>query len=565
MVAILMLRLRPVLSGQQDLGTPHSPSRAKPPELWSRMTLTRGTAMGPRAAIATPHFLATSVGFRVLQDGGNALDAAIAANAMLGVVRPDQCGIGGDLFLLMWVAPEERVVALNASGRAGSRGTPEFVRASGHTDLPDKGPLSVVVPGCVAGWAEALAAHGTRPLGELLQPAIDIAEDGFAVVPLVATRTLREAANFNEAAREVFLPGGSSPRAGQVLRLPEYAESLRTISQEGPRSLYEGALAQSVGTFLEDVGGHLRAADLAEFQPEWVEPARVPFGEFNVHVVPPNSQAILHLMALGILEGVDLGAPLSARAIHLQIEAMRLAYEDRWRIADPAFVDVPLVELLSPEYLARKRERISFDRAGGAPTAAGGDTVFIAAADREGNAVSLIQSLRKQFGSGLVVPGTGIVLNDRARDFGIEAGDPNQIAPGKRPRHTLSPALALRGGRPAVAYGTAGGDVQTFTMLQLSCNLLAFGMGPQEAVDAPRWTAIPPEPGPARARVGLEGRFPAGVIQELESMGYHVTLLPAFEVEPNVGSVANIVQIDNDRGVYLAGADPRADGVALAY
>lgn len=528
---------------------------------------TRGTAMGLNGAIATPHYLASATGFRVLQDGGNALDAAIAANAVLGVVRPDQCTIGGDLFLLMWPAREGHVVALNASGRAGARGTPDFVRAAGYERVPDKGPLSVVVPGCVAGWAAALDRYGTRPLGDLLQPAVAVAEGGFVVVPLLSARARAEAPNFNEAARALFAPNGATPKAGDVLRLPEYAESLRAVARDGPGSMYGGALGQRIGAFLQAAGGYLTPADLATFAPEWVDSAHRPFDDFEVHVVPPNSQALLHLMALGILEGVELGEPLSARAVHLQVEATRVAYQDRWSIADPNFVDVPIAQLLSREHTASRRLQISTDRAGGraGPAGDGSDTVYIAAADRDGNVVSLIQSLRKPFGSGLVVPGTGIVLNDRGRDFGVEDGDPNQIGPGKRPRHTLTPAMALRGGKPAYAYGTAGGDVQPFTMLQLSCNLLVFGMGPQGAVDAPRWAVIPPEPGPAGAIVGLEARFPASVAEELEALGYQIRMLSAFEIEANLGSVASVVQIDHERGILLGGADPRADGVALAY
>jgi gamma-glutamyltranspeptidase/glutathione hydrolase len=331
--------------------------------------------------------------------------------------------------------------------------------------------------------------------------------------------------------------------------------------------MYDGALGQKIGNYLESVGGHLNADDLGSFEPDWSDPAHMPFGDFEVSCIPPNSQAILHLIALGVLDGVDIGPALSAQAIHLQVEATRLAYQDRELIADPRFMPVTPQTLVSPERLAAKRKEIAFDRAWGLPPSGGNtDTVYVAAADREGNVVSLIQSLRKSFGSGVVVPGTGILLNDRGRDFGLEDGDPNQIAPGKRSRHTLTPALATRSGRPAFAYGTAGGDVQPFTMLQLSCDLLLFGMGPQEAVDAPRWTVIPAEPGPAaEAKLGLEGRFAAVIHKELEALGYTIEVEPDFEDRANLGSVASAIQIDQDRGVFLAGADPRADGIALAW
>lgn len=529
------------------------------------MTGTRGAAMGLHGAIATPHYLASATGFRVLQDGGTAVDAAIAANAMLGIVRPDQTTIGGDLFMLIAPHGSGDVLCLNASGRAGGRGTPEFVRASGHNRLPEKGPLSVVTPGCVAGWAAALERFGSRELGALLQPAIDAAEQGVPAVRLFASRLEAETPNFNEAARAVFLPGGRAPRTGDVFRNLEYAESLRLIAKDGPRVMYDGPLGHRIGEYLESVGGTLTASDLAGYAPDWVGPARMPFADFDLTVLPPNSQAILHQMALGILEGVDLGPPLGAQAVHLQVEATRLAYEDRGEIGDPAFMRVPLSQLLSREHAASKRARISADQAVSPPPSGGSsDTVYVAVADRDGTVVSLIQSLRKPFGSGVVVPGTGILLNDRGRDFGIDDGDPNQIAPGKRSRHTLTPAIATRGGRPAFAYGTAGGDVQPFTMLQLSCNLLVYGIDPQEAVDAPRWTVIPAEPGPP-GTLGLEGRFAPNVRAELAALGYKLEIQPDFDDRANYGSVASAIQIDHERGVYLAGADPRADGIALAW
>lgn len=530
------------------------------------MTLTRGTAMGLNGAIATPHYLATATGFRVLQDGGNALDAAIAANAMLGLVRPDQCTIGGDLFLLIWPAHGPGVHFLNASGRAGARGTPDFVRAGGHSRVPEKGPVSVLTPGCVAGWSAALERFGSRDLGALLQPAMAAAEEGVPAVRLFTGRLAAEADSFNEAARNLFLRGGAPPREGDIFRNPEYGASLRLIAREGPAVMYEGALGQKIGSYLESTGGHLSPDDLASFAPDWSEPAHLRSGEFEVNTIPPNSQATLHLMALGILEGLDLGEPLGARSVHLQVEATRLAYEDRGQIADPKHMQVPPQSLLSREYLGKRRAAISHEHAWGPPPSGGNaDTVYVAAADREGNVVSLIQSLRKPFGSGVVVPGTGILLNNRGRDFGLDDGDPNQIAPGKRSRHTLTPALAIRNGRPAFAYGTAGGDVQPYTMLQLSCDLLVFGLGPQEAIDAPRWTAVPSEPGPAGAALGLEGRFTAEARRQLESLGYRVEMEPDFEDRGSYGSVASAIQIDHERGIFLAGADPRADGIALAW
>lgn len=526
------------------------------------MRPTRSTAMGLNGVIATPHYLASAAGLRVLEDGGNAVDAAVAACAVLGVVWPHMCGIGGDLFLVLFPAGAERPVALNASGRAGSRATAEFIRASGHQRVPDKGALSVVTPGCVAGWQAALERYGTRELGALLGPAIRIAEEGFPVTPFLAESIRRELATLNAPARETFAPRGVAPRVGDVLRQPAYATTLRQIAREGPRAMYDGPLGETIGRFLAAEGGHHGPEDIASHRCEWVEPAQITFRGFQVCCMPPNSQAMLHLMALGVLDGLDLGAAQSAREIHLQLEAMKWAYRDRHRIADPAYVHVPVAEMLSEEHAAAGRAQLSMDRASARPASvSAGDTVYLCAADRDGNVVSMIQSLRQSWGSGLMVPGLGVLLNDRARDFGIEDGDPNQIAPGKRPRHTLSPSLVCRNGAPVYAYGTRGGDGQPFTLLQLACDLLVHGMDPQQALDAPRWTLSPQDAGPVAADLALEANVPESVAAELRARGHPVVRIEAFDM---VCGTAAIVQVDRERGVLLGGADPRGDGVALA-
>jgi gamma-glutamyltranspeptidase / glutathione hydrolase len=526
------------------------------------MRPTRATAMGLNGVIATPHYLASGAGLRVLQDGGNALDAAVAACAVLGVVWPHMCGLGGDLFLVMFPAGADGPIALNASGRAGAKATPEFVRAAGHRKLPSKGPLSVVTPGCVAGWAEALQRYGTRELGSLLGAAITIAEEGFPATPFLAGAIQRELKSLNAPAQRTFAPNGVAPRVGDVVREPEYAATLRRIAQDGPQVMYDGPLGEAIGAFLAAEGGHHTPEDLAAHHCEWVEPAQIDFCGNQVCAMPPNSQAMLHLMGLGVLETLDLGAPQSARGTHFQFEAMKWAYRDRGRIADPAFVDVPVARLLSREHTAAGRAQLSLDRASPKPTpVAAGDTVYLCAADRDGNVVSMIQSLRQGWGSGLMVPGVGIMLNDRGRDFGLDDGDPNQIAPGKRPRHTLSPSLVARDGLPLYAYGTRGGDGQPFTLLQLISNLLIHGMDPQEALDAPRWSLEPLDGEPASSDLALEARFSAEVQAELRALGHGVTLVDAFDM---VCGTANIVQVDHERGILLGGADPRGDGVALA-
>ena len=466
--------------------------------------------------------------------------------AALGVVAGNQCGIGGDLFALV-CRPGAEPLVLNASGRAGANATPEFLAAAGHQRMPVKGPLSVVTPGCVAGWAAILERFGTHRLADVLQPAIGLAEDGFALEPALASGIEAAMPILNDAAKAVFA------HADARLRQPDLAATLRRIAGEGPRVMYEGELGQAIGRFLESEGGHHTPADLAGYAPQWVTPARVAFRGFEVCAPPPNSQALLHLLALAILEPLDLAAD-AVETAHRQIQAIGFALERTQRdIADPDFHTPPLP---LRELAAEGRSRL-----GAHPLpAAAGDTVYLCAADGEGLVVSMIQSLREGFGSGLMVPGVGVTLNNRGRDFTLEAGHPNQIAPGKRPRHTLSPALVLRDGRPVAAYGTRGGDGQPYTMLQLGSNLLALGMGPQAALDAPRWTVEPPARGPSAGRIALEGRFPPGIAPGLRALGHDTSAIDDFD--PACG-VASMVQFDG-ADAWEAAADPRGEGLALA-
>jgi gamma-glutamyltranspeptidase/glutathione hydrolase len=414
----------------------------------------------------------------------------------------------------------------------------------------------------VAGWQEALERYGTRELGPLFGSAIMTAEEGFPVTPFLAESIRRERGALNEPAQRTFAPNGVAPRVGDILRQPDYAATLRRIVQDGPGAMYDGPLGEAIGRFLAAQGGHHGPEDIAKHRCEWVEPAQIAFNGYQVCCMPPNSQAMLHLMGLGVLEGLDQGAPQSARSTHLQLEAMKWAYRDRHLIADPTFVDVPMARLLSHEHAAAGRAQLSMDHASLRPDAvAAGDTVYLCAADRDGNAVSMIQSLRQSWGSGLMVPGLGMMLNDRGRDFGVADGDPNQIAPGKRPRHTLSPSMVFKDGAPVYAYGTRGGDGQPFTLLQLVTNLLIHGMDPQLALDAPRWTLEPQHIGPAAGDLALERRFSDVSQTELKTMGHPVVLIEDFNL---VCGTANVVQLDRERGVLLGGADPRGDGVALA-
>jgi gamma-glutamyltranspeptidase/glutathione hydrolase len=531
------------------------------------MAQTRATAMGLNGVIATPHYLASAAGLRVLQDGGNAVDAAVAACAVLGVVWPHMCGIGGDLFLVIFPAGGDRPIALNSSGRAGAKATADYVRAAGHKRVPDKGALAVVTPGCVAGWQEALQRYGTRELAPLLDAAIRVADEGFPISPFLARSIRQQHSHLNEPAQRTYAPNGNPLPPGAVLRQPDYAATLRRIAWEGPEAMYDGPLGEAIGRFLAAEGGHHGPEDIAAHRCEWVDPALIDFTApggtgYQVCCMPPNSQAMLHLIGLNVLESLNLGAPQGARATHLQLEAMKYAYLDRPLIADPAFTEVPVARMLSKAHAAAGRAQLSLDRASPPPApVAAGDTVYLCAADRDGNVVSMIQSLRESWGSNLMVPELGMMLNDRGRDFGLEDGDPNQIAPGKRPRHTLSPSMVVRDGAPLFAYGTRGGDGQPFTLLQVICNLLVHGMDPQVALDAPRWSLDPLDAGPAVAQLALESRFSAETQAQLRAMGHPVVLIDDFDM---VCGTSNIVQLDRERGILLGGADPRGDGVALA-
>lgn len=495
----------------------------------------------------------------MLKAGGTAVDACIAACAVLGVVSPGQCGIGGDLFAIICSPGSQQPVVLNASGRAGSKATPDFI---GGSRMPEHGPLAVVTPGCVAGWAAALERFGTCNLSALLEPAIRLAEEGFPIGSGLARGMAAALPHLNSEAQQTFAPEGRAVQPGDVLRQPNLARSLRRVADDGPGVAYQGDLGQAIGRFLEQAGGHHVADDLANYAPEWVEAVRVDFRGYQVCTAPPNSQGLLHLLALSLLESMDLGEPGSVRATHLQLEAMAFALEAaRHAIADPDFVPVPVERLLSPELRAEGRARIGMTAASGrALPASAGDTVYLCAADREGTVVSMIQSLRQGFGSGLMVPGLGILLNNRGRDFALADGDANQIAPGKRPRHTLSPGMVLRDGKAVAAYGTRGGDGQPYTMLQLGCNLLAFGMGPQAALDAPRWSVEPAPIGPGGGKITIEGRFPQETVAGLAALGHKTAAIDDFD--PSCG-VASMIQFDGTHRMWLAGADSRGAGLAL--
>lgn len=522
-------------------------------------------ARGMRGAVTSGHRLASGAGLRVLQGGGNAMDAAITMAAVLAVARPHMNGPGGDAFLLYYEAESGRVHALNGSGRSGSGARLEDLRARGLTEMPETGPLTVSVPGAVGAWAAALERFGTLSWAQALEPAAALAEAGLPVSERLAEDLAQEESTLRaepEAAR-IFLPGGAPPAAGSILRQPDLAATLRRLQREGPREVFSGATAVRIAEHLSDRGGLVTAQDLAAYAPEWTEAITAEYRGLVVFAFPPSTQGVTLLEELALLRELDLAAlgHNTAAYVHTLVEAIRLAFADRdAAVADPAAMRVRVDALLDPQRMRALAATI--DPAGRAPSAPSAsrrdaaNTVYLIAVDERGNVVSMIQSLFQAFGSGLVVPGTGVVLHSRGSLFSLDPAHPNALAPRKRPYHTLCPALALRDGRPWLAFGTPGGDGQTQTLIQVLNNLVVFGMGPQEAVDAPRFRRY------ADGSLSIEERVPESVRAALVSRGYEVRVRQGWTAE--FGG-AQAVRIDSETRSLRAGADRRREGFAAAY
>jgi len=533
------------------------------------MNPTRPTALGTSGVVATPHYLASQAGLRVLQDGGSAVDAAIAANAVLQVVYPHNCAAGGDAFWIIYDPRDGRPVALNGSGRAPAAATPERLRERGLIRMPMHGPLPVTVPGVVDSWHEVLARYGRLGLERDLAPAIDYAENGFPATPKLCQAIGEEAGllALSPAASAVFLPGNAVPRRGQVLRNPDLAATYRAIARRGRDVFYRGEIAERIAAAVQELGGLLTAEDLAAHRSDWVEPLSTGYRGYEIYEFPPNSQGLTALIELNLVEGFDLSA-LPRRGLqwqHLLVEAKRLAFADRDSyLTDPEAMAIDPRTLISKEYADRRRRGI--DPRAAAPVhpagnPAAGDTIYLCAVDRDGQCVSLIQSLYYAFGSGVMVPGTGLLLQNRGAYFSLHPAHPNVIAPRKRTLHTLMPAMMLRDGRPCLVFGSMGGDGQAQTHLQLVTNILDAGMDVQQALDAPRWFsgALIAEHGPEPLL--MENRFPAELCAGLEAMGHEVVPLGPWEA---VMGHAQAIMLRDD-GVLAGGADPRGDGIAAAW
>jgi gamma-glutamyltranspeptidase / glutathione hydrolase len=534
----------------------------------------RPDVRGTHGAVSADHPLAAQAGLRVLADGGNAADAAVAMAAVLAVVRPHMNGVGGDAFILFYEARTGRVYALNGSGRSGALATPAFFKAEGHDDVPSTGALSVTVPGAVAAWVDFHARFGTRPFAQLLAPAIGYARDGFPVSKRLAADFAADAGSLNEAGKAQYLPGGSPPPVGSLLRNPALATTLEGIAHGGKDAFYKGHVAQRLAAFLEAEGGYLRAPDFAAHTSTWVQPLEGNYHGRRILVFPPNTQGLTQLQLLQMaksfpLERMGLN---SAAYLHTLIELKKLAFADRDRwIGDPEKADIPVDRLLDSTYLANRAGLVDPDSAaasvtsgigGAAPLGDGdrddrGDTVYLTAVDRWGNAVSWIQSLFAGFGSGLFEPETGVMLQNRGSLFNMVDGHPDEVAPGKRPFHTLTPMMALgEDGHLAFTLGTPGGDSQTQSLLQILDNLLLFGMSPQEAIEAPRFRSN------AGLRVSFEDRIPASVLDELRMKGHQVRVIHGWTAD--FGG-AQMILVEPGSGTLTVGSDPRREAYGLAY
>jgi gamma-glutamyltranspeptidase/glutathione hydrolase len=535
---------------------------------------TRSEVIARHGMAATSQPLATQAAVRILQQGGNAVDAAIAANAVLALVEPVGCGPGGDLFAIVWEAKARKLHGLNASGRSPASLTLEEFQKRGLEKIPSVGPLPVSVPGCVDGWCELSKRLGRLPLEQVLAPAIQYAREGAPISELIAYYWKRnaEALASYENFSATYAPNGRAPRTGEIFANPALASTLEKIAKGGRAAFYEGDIARTIEAYMKRNGGYLTAQDLASHRSEWVDPVSTSYRGYDVWELPPNGQGIAALQILNVLEGYDLAALGfgSPGHVHLFVEAKKLAFEDRAKwYADPAFQKIPVAELISKPYAAERRKLIRLDKAAksypaGNPSLDHGDTIYLTTADEEGNMVSLIQSNYRGMGSGMTPDGLGFVLQDRGELFDLHPGRLNTYAPGKRPFHTIIPAFVTKDGEPYLSFGVMGGATQPQGHVQILLNMIDFGMNTQEAGDAPRilheGSSEPTgETMTKGGQVSLESGIPYETARELVKMGHTV----GYDVGNYGGYQA--IRWDPVNRVYFGASESRKDGQAAGY
>ena len=526
----------------------------------------RSVIRAQHGMVATSQPLASQVGLEVLKRGGNAVDAAIAMAAVLNVTEPMMTGVGGDMFAIVYWAKTKELKGLNASGRAPRALSLDYFAKNNIKRMPEFGMTSITVPGAVDGWTTLRDKYGTMKLADLLAPAIGYAENGFPVMEKAAEDWNAEVQKLKRtpAAASNYLIDGRAPRPGEIFRQPNLARTLRTIADGGRDAFYKGPIAKSIVDYMKDNGGFITMEDLAATRADWVEPISTNYRGYQVYELPPNGQGITALIALNILEGFDLGAMRSqpAQYYHTMIEAMKLAFADRNRyIADPTFSKVPVSELLSKDYAAKRRALIDPRKALDNPPPGdinlGSDTTYFTVVDKDGNGVSFINSLFDAFGSGVVGGDTGIVFQNRGSAFSLDPKHPNAIAPGKRPFHTLIPAMVMKDNQLFMSFGVMGGAIQAQGHVQVLVNLIDLKMGLQEAIDAPRYRFT------SGRSVLLEDELGSSVIEQLLSMG-HVRGKPPGVLRSSMGG-GQAIMIDPVSKTLMGASDQRKDGMALGY
>ena len=540
----------------------------------------RSAIIAGNGMVATSQPIATDVGLSVLKKGGSALDAAIAANAALGLMEPHMCGLGGDLFAIVWDAKERQLHGLNASGRSPrSLDYGELagrLRTLGARSIPEDSILSVSVPGAVHGWTTLHERFGKLEFPDLLAPAVSYAENGFPVSPVIAGEWQGVAAmppDVPGAFRSLYAPNGRAPAAGDIFVNRDLARSYRLIADAGDKAFYRGEIADRIAAFMKENGGHIDQSDLESHRSDWVTPVSVNYRGYDVFELPPSGQGIAVLQMLQMLGDDDLASMgfMSVDRLHLMLEAKKLVFEDRARFyADPEYSSPPTTALLSPQYNKRRRALVGNDAAldvrSGARILRNGDTIYLTTADGDGNMVSLIQSNYHFFGSGIVIPETGFALQNRGLLFSMDQSHANAYAPGKRPFHTIIPAFVMKDDQPFMSFGVVGGDMQPQGQLQVLTNIIDFGMDVQLAGDAPRWrhdgstepTADVNEHLTDGGVVLLEAGFPDQVVKELAKRGHHIQRgSDAF------GGYQCIMRGGN--GVYHGASESRRDGQAAGY
>jgi gamma-glutamyltranspeptidase / glutathione hydrolase len=525
----------------------------------------RSMVINDGGIVATSHTLASQAGAQILARGGSAIDAAIAANAVLGVTEPMMNGVGGDLFLLYWDAKTGKLYGLNSSGWAPGGLSIDHLKQKGDMQMPQAGIDTVTVPGAVEGWSQAHARFGRLPWKDLFAPAIYYAEHGYPVPEIIHEYWQGDAQTLKQTpeAERLFLPGGKAPEVGEMFTNPDLGKTLRLISEQGRDVFYRGEIAQSIVSTSAALGGTMQADDLADFSAEWVEPISISYRGWKVYELPPNGQGMAALEMLNIMSNlaVDKAGPVAPMELHNRIEAMKLAYSDLYRFnADPRFAKVPVRGLLSDDYARQRAAQINPDKANCAAASgspARSDTTYLAAVDKDGNIVSLIQSLYDAFGSGVAVKGRGFMLQDRGALFVLDPSHPNALAPRKRPFHTIIPAF-MEQGDTHIGFGIMGGANQPLAHAQFVSNFVDYGMNIQAALSEPRFTVHPTEEG-IGCDLLIESRVEPTTLQQLRQKGHRLTVRKEYSTAMGRGQA---VLHNSKTKVNFAASDPRADGSA---